>query len=112
MMNERETLTPEYFEQIYAANDDPWDFASSEYEAAKYAATLAALPREHYKNVFEIGCSIGVLSEQLAVKCDELLAIDVSEKALEQAKKRCVSLPNVRLRRMSIPNEFPMKFSI
>jgi len=106
-MSERETLMPEYFDKVYAANDDPWNFASSEYEAAKYAATLASLPQENYKKAFEIGCSIGVLTEQLAMKCDELLAIDVSEKALEQAKKRCANLPNVRLRRMSIPNEFP-----
>jgi len=107
MMNDRETLTPEYFERIYAANDDPWDFASSEYEAEKYHATLAALPRENYKNAFEIGCSIGVLTAQLAARCGELLAVDVSEKALEQAKKRCANLPNVRLRRMRIPKEFP-----
>ena len=106
-MSESKTLTPEYFDKVYAANDDPWDFTTSEYEAGKYAATLAALPRENYKNAFEIGCSIGVLTEQLAARCEKLLAIDVSEKALEQAKKRCANLPNVRLRRMSIPNEFP-----
>jgi len=106
-MSERKTLMPEYFDKVYAANDDPWDFASSEYEAGKYHTTLAALPRENYQNAFEIGCSIGVLTEQLARRCDKLLAIDVSEKALEQAKKRCANLPNVRLRLMSIPNEFP-----
>lgn len=106
-MSEKETLTPEYFDRVYAANDDPWDFTSSEYEAAKYDATLAALTRQNYKNALEIGCSIGVLTERLAARCDKLLAIDVSEKALEQAKRRCASLPNVRLRQMSIPNEFP-----
>lgn len=106
-MSESKTLTPEYFDKVYAANDDPWDFTTSEYEAGKYAATLAALSRKNYKDVFEIGCSIGVLTEQLAARCDGLLAIDVSEKALEQAKKRCAKLPNVRLRRMNIPNEFP-----
>ena len=106
-MSEKETLTPEYFDRVYAANDDPWDFTSSEYEAEKYAATLAALPRENYKNALEIGCSIGVLTEQLATKCDKLLAIDVSEKALEQAKKRCANLPNVHLRQMSVPRAFP-----
>lgn len=106
-MSEKESLTPDYFDRVYAANDDPWDFASSEYEAAKYAATLAALPSEHYRNAFEIGCSIGILTEQLAARCGALLAIDVSEKALEQAKKRCANLPNVRLQIMRIPDEFP-----
>jgi len=106
-MSERKTLTPEYFDQVYAANNDPWDFTSSEYEAEKYAATLAALPGGNYNNAFEIGCSIGVLTEKLAERCDNLLAVDVSEKALEQAKKRCKNLSKVRLQIMQIPNKFP-----
>lgn len=107
-MNEKnKTLTPEYFEKVYAANDDPWDFQTSEYEAAKYQATLAALPRTNYENAFEIGCSIGVLTEKLAEKCENLLAVDVSEKALEQAKKRCRNLSNVRFQLMRFPEELP-----
>lgn len=108
-MSERKTLTPEYFDEVYAANDDPWDFTSSEYEAAKYAATLAALPRENYQNAFEIGCSIGVLTEKLAARCANLLAVDVSKKALAQAKKRCENLSNVRLETMRMPDEFPVE---
>jgi len=106
-MSERKTLTPEYFDKVYAASDDPWDFTSSEYEAEKYAATLAALPRENYKNAFEIGCSIGVLTGKLAERCDKLFAVDVSEKALKQAKNRCENSSNVRLQIMQIPNKFP-----
>jgi len=60
----------------------------SEYEAAKYADTLAALPHERYRNGFEIGCSIGVLTQRLAVRCAALLAIDVSEQALQAARNR------------------------
>ena len=70
--NPKTSLAPEYFEDVYNANDDPWNFASSEYEAAKYAATLAALPREKYASAFEIGCSIGVLTEKLAARCENL----------------------------------------
>lgn len=107
-MNEQnKTLTPEYFEKVYAENDDPWNFQTSEYEAAKYEATLAALPRKNYKNAFEIGCSIGVLTERLAEKCEKLLAVDVSEKALAQAKERCRNLPNVRFQLIQFPEEFP-----
>lgn len=102
-----ETLQPEYFEKVYEADDDPWDFASSEYEAEKYAATLNALPRQRYENAFEIGCSIGILTEKLAARCGELLSVDVSEKALIQAKKRCAELKNVRFEIMRIPEEFP-----
>src|ERR1700744_4973631 len=59
----------EYFDLLYAQRSDPWDFATSPYEAAKYAATLAALPKPRYKNALELGCSIGVLTQQLAPRC-------------------------------------------
>ena len=51
------TLPPDYFDSVYAANADPWGFETSEYEAAKYHATLCALPRERYRHAFEIVCS-------------------------------------------------------
>ncbi len=101
------TLPPDYFDSIYAANADPWDFETSEYEAAKYTATLRALPREHYRNAFEIGCSIGVLTERLAARCDELTSVDVSEKALARARRRCAHLPHVSFRHMEVPREYP-----
>ncbi len=104
---EKKSLTPEYFEKVYETNDDPWNFQASEYEAAKYRATIDALPRQKYKNAFEIGCSIGVLTERLADKCESLLSVDVSEKALEQARKRCENLSNVQIEKMEIPGEFP-----
>ncbi len=105
----KNSLQPEYFENVYASNDDPWDFASSEFEAKKYAATLDALPREKYDSAFEIGCSIGVLTEKLAKRCGELLSVDVSENALKQARDRCEDLQNVRFEKMDVAKEFPDK---
>ncbi len=101
------SLQPDYFDGVYAANGDPWDFQTSEYERAKYADTLAHLPRTRYSRGFEIGCSIGVLTAQLALHCDDLLSVDVSEAALRQARARCASLPQVRLERMQVPEEEP-----
>ena len=37
------SLPADYFAAIYARDPDPWRFAESDYERAKYAATLAAL---------------------------------------------------------------------
>jgi SAM-dependent methyltransferase len=108
-MNEQQpnTLPPSYFDAVYRANTDPWQFASSPYEREKYAATLAALPRAHYGRAFEIGCSIGVLTAQLALQCGHLLSIDVSEAALAQARQRCANLPQVEIQKMQVPVEFP-----
>ncbi len=105
--NQPNTLPPEYFDHVYQANRDPWNFESSPYERAKYAATLAALPRPHYAEAFEIGCSLGVLTAQLAPCCDYLLAVDVSEAALAQARARCAGLPQVDIRLLRVPEEFP-----
>ncbi|GHF93881.1 methyltransferase [Deinococcus piscis] len=101
------TLSPKYFEDVYAANEDPWDFASSPYEAAKYARTLAALPRERYRRALEVGCSIGVLTGQLAGRTDALLALDISEQALERAKERNARKDNIQFRRAGLPDELP-----
>lgn len=101
------SLSPEYFEDVYNASDDPWNFATSEYETRKYAATIDALPRSHYDSAFEIGCSIGILTMKLAARCSNLLSVDVSDKALEQAQENCVDLPQVKFQKMQIPGEFP-----
>lgn len=103
----QESLQPDYFDNVYNANDDPWNFSTSNYEAEKYAATLAALPHEKYESAFEIGCSIGILTAQLALRCHSLLAVDVNEKALQQARERCRKLSHVRFNLMQIPKDFP-----
>ncbi len=101
------TVPSDHFEALYAANPDPWRLASSDYERAKHAATLAALPRPRYVRGFEIGCAIGVLSEALAGRCDELLSVDPVEAALAQARTRMGACPGVRLARMSVPGQWP-----
>jgi SAM-dependent methyltransferase len=108
-MNEQQpkTLSSDYFDEVYRANTDPWQFASSPYEREKYAATLGALPWPHYERAFEIGGSIGVFTAQLAHRCGHLLSIDVSEAALAQARQRCADLPQVEIKKMQVPSEFP-----
>ena len=103
----KDTLTPHYFEAVYGANEDPWQFETSPYEHAKYAATIAALPRSNYKSGFEIGCSIGVLTSQLATRCRKLLSVDVSEVALGKARQRLADAPQVRIENRMVPADFP-----
>ncbi len=102
-----ESLDAKYFDDVYAAHDDPWSFETSDYERAKYAHTLQSLPRDRYERALEVGCSIGVLTQQLAPRCGRLLSVDVAEKALAQARERCRSLPQVEFQKMNIPEEFP-----
>jgi len=101
------TLPVGYFDDVYHNNEDPWDFEKSEYERRKFQATIDVLTRNNYANAFEIGCSIGVLTEKLAFKCTKLLAVDISSIPIENARKRLMNYPNVSFQKMIVPEEFP-----
>ncbi|TXM68422.1 SAM-dependent methyltransferase [Methylobacterium sp. WL120] len=103
------SLTPDYFAGLYGADPDPdpWGFTTSAYEAAKYAATLAVLPRDRYASGLEIGCSIGVLTQRLAPRCETLLGVDVVETALTAARARNAATPWVRFEPCAIPDAWP-----
>ncbi len=104
MSRRTETIEPGYFEALYGADPDPWRFATSDYEREKYAATIAALPPRQFAAGLEVGCSIGVLTQHLARRCDAFLGVDVVETALAQARQRC---PGVRFERRVVPGEWP-----
>ena len=104
-MNER--LGREYFEGLYAESEDPWNFEASEYEQNKYARTLAVLGNRTFRRALEAGASIGVFTELLADRCDELLAVDVSERAVAAARQRLSGRGHVRVERRTLPEEMP-----
>lgn len=91
------SLPAAYFDATYARHADPWGFTDRPYEARKRALTLAALPDARYARVLEVGCSIGVLTAELAPRCDALTATDVADAALERAAERLRDHPHVRV---------------
>jgi SAM-dependent methyltransferase len=101
------TLETSFFDRMYAESDDPWGFATRWYERRKYALTLAALPRPRYARALEMGCSIGVLTVELAARCDQLLAVDASAEAVRQATARTAHLPQVTVEQRRLPDEHP-----
>ena len=107
MSDQKKTLPEDYFNDVYRNNDDPWNFETSEYELNKYKATINALAKDTYQNVFEIGCSIGVLSEMLAPACAKLLAVDAAESPLLKARERLQKYPQVSIQKMAVPDQFP-----
>jgi SAM-dependent methyltransferase len=101
------TLGPAYFDTMYAASPDPWGFQDRWYEQRKHALSVAMLPRQRYAGAFEPGCSIGVLTELLARRCDHLLSCDLAGAAVRAAAERTRGLPNVQVERRSIPDDWP-----
>ncbi|TSJ36451.1 methyltransferase [Mucilaginibacter corticis] len=107
MENKNQTLSEHYFDQLYHQREDPWDLATSEYEREKYNTTVGALPELSYVSALEIGCSIGVLTQALLRKCRGILAVDIADAPIAQARNRLRNYPQARIEKMQIPAFFP-----
>lgn len=97
-----------YFEVLYANNPDPWNFKDSEYENLKYKKINSFLENRNYDNGLELGCSIGVHTTFIAEHCKNLLAVDINESAIANAKELNPELSNVDFQVMDILTEFPV----
>lgn len=99
--------SPAAFEQRYQREPDPWHFATSPYEIARYEATLCALSRARYACAFEPGCSIGEFTALLAPICERVLASDASATAVTRARARCDAFGNVSVVQAILPRQLP-----
>lgn len=96
-----------YFDTLYGTSDDPYGLRSRWYEARKRALLLAALPQRRFRRAYEPGCGVGELTLALARRCDEVLASDMSERAVEIARGRTQGLGNVAIARHVLPGDWP-----
>ncbi len=95
------------FERLHRAEPDPWGVRTRWYEQRKRAVTLAALPRPRFRRVLEVGCSVGQLAIDLAGRCDELVALDRSEAAVDRCADALAHLPHARAEQARVPAEWP-----
>ncbi|MEU6847744.1 SAM-dependent methyltransferase [Streptomyces sp. NPDC046716] len=96
-----------YFHDQYAGASDPWHLAERWYDRRKYLLTTAALPCRRYARAFEPGCSVGVLSQMLAQRCDSLLSTDRIAAAVEATRRRTAGLEHVHVQQMTVPQQWP-----
>ncbi len=101
------TTSAEFFERKYRANEDPWNFAGSQYERYRYDTIIAALDQPSYARVFEPGCSVGELTRLLAARCEHVDAMDISAAAVTYAQRRCRTIANVTFHLGSLPHQMP-----
>ncbi|WP_083993912.1 class I SAM-dependent methyltransferase [Gelidibacter algens] len=102
-----ETLDTEYFEALYTTKIDPWNFRDSTYEQSKYKRSIKALKGDCYRNCLELGCSIGIQTAMLSQISDQVLAIDISMTAINEAKASCSNLDNIEFKVADITKDFP-----
>jgi cyclopropane fatty-acyl-phospholipid synthase-like methyltransferase len=103
-------LPDAYFDRMYANSDDPWKLSARWYEQRKYAITMAMLPKRRYQHAFEPGCSIGILTTLLALRCDHVTAVDVADAAVRGADARLREAGcrhRVTLARLSLDQPWP-----
>jgi SAM-dependent methyltransferase len=86
-----------FFDELWA-DSDPWDLDTSDFEQRRFARQLALLGGRRYRRALEIGCGGGSFTRLLAPQCAELLAIDVSEHAIERARTAGGALTDVEFR--------------
>ena len=91
------------FDARYAREGDPWGYRSSDYERAKYGATLAACGDGPFCCALELGASIGVFSALLAPRCQRLTTVDFSRVAVAQARQELRHCAHVDVRTAAIP---------
>jgi SAM-dependent methyltransferase len=95
------------WERFYGTAEDPYALSTGVGEDRKYAFTLALCGDGPFQRALEIGCSIGLFSVMLAPRCAQLLAVDISQTAVDRARIRTADFPQATFQRLSMPLELP-----
>lgn len=96
-----------YFDALYSTSDDPWDMSTRWYEQRKRALLAAMLPKQRYARAFEPGCGNGLFTEQLADRCTQLIASDVSERAVLACQRRLSAFTHAQVSQGGLPGDIP-----
>ncbi|MGN6607701.1 MAG: PIG-L family deacetylase [Jatrophihabitans sp.] len=97
---------PRWFDRLYDEADDPWGLRDRFYEQRKRDLLVASLPRPRFRRAFEPGCSLGLITERLAERCDHVVAWDASPRPLAAAAARLAGRL-VEIGTGVIPGEWP-----
>ena len=81
---------------------DPWDIETSAYERDRCAQLLKRLEGRRYPRVLELGCGAGYLTRQLAPHADHIVALDISQTAIDRARTLAAEQTQVDFRVVNI----------
>jgi predicted TPR repeat methyltransferase len=86
---------------------DPWDFESSAYERDRCVQLLKMLEGRSYARVLEIGCGAGYLTRLLVPHADQIVALDISQTAIDRARALSTGQTDVDFRVANIMDYKP-----
>jgi len=69
--------------------EDPWDYEKNPDDLARRTILLSAIPKKKYRNVLDIGCGNGFITNYLPG--EKIIGVDISSKAVQFAKKNAPS---------------------
>jgi SAM-dependent methyltransferase len=75
----------EFFEDLWRQGDY-WQLETSPFDRLRFDRQLELLGDRGYERALEVGCGAGVFTRELASLADEVLAIDISETAIDRAR--------------------------
>lgn len=83
----------------YEERTDPWGYSTP--WGTTHLQTVRKFldngqPNHLFKTACEIGCGEGFVTELVVPHCKSLLAVDISDAALDRAKQRCRAAANIR----------------
>lgn len=98
---------PDLIDHFFDSGGDPFGFDKSPNEQLKFQRTSEVSGNGNLGRVLEIGCAVGSFTELIAPRATHVVAIDVSEPAIEQATQRLQQYPHVKFETRTLPAEFP-----
>jgi predicted TPR repeat methyltransferase len=86
------------FDNLYAKYPDPYGTTLScyRYQRLKYDRLTALLPAARYRSALDIGCGLGVYTRLLSPYVDQILGIEQSVVAVQQAEQLSLDFANIR----------------
>jgi peptidoglycan/xylan/chitin deacetylase (PgdA/CDA1 family)/2-polyprenyl-3-methyl-5-hydroxy-6-metoxy-1,4-benzoquinol methylase len=93
-----------YFEMLFATQPDPWRQISP-YQKARNEQILGLIPPIGIEQALEVGCAEGHFTEQLAPRVGSLIAVDISQIALDRATEHCAGVKNVQFVRLDLTKD-------
>jgi SAM-dependent methyltransferase len=100
-------IDPAGFETLFRKDADPWNYATSPFEAYKRGVLLRACGPRMRGRGLELACANGETTRHLARRCLDLIALDVSPSAVKEARKRLKGYRNIHLREALLPRDMP-----
>jgi len=81
--------------------EDPWNYGSP-YEQLKYQRTLDLIRPNPTARALELACAEGRFTELLAPNVATLVAADISQTAIERARRRVAAFDNVEFQQLEL----------